>query len=118
MKKIILCSLMLLATPLTAQELSLSDQEGYVMGPGIWSCEQTIAVANGDQAQDKAALVGWIMGAWSLSTFFREPNYRGVIEQVGGERIYVETIKRCNSAPPQEFLHTVVRSMIDNTSSE
>ena len=85
------------------------------MGPGIWTCERALSVAMGDGGTDKSALVGWIMGAWSLSTFVREPAYSELIERVGGETIYIETMKRCQTAPPDELLHTVVRSMIDNT---
>lgn len=116
--KYLFFSLMLLGAPAMAQQFTLVDKDGYALGPGNWTCARTVEVAMGEGGQDKSALIGWIMGAWSLSTFVRSPEYSDLIEQVGGETIYIESVKRCQSAPPEELLHTVVRAMIDNTGVE
>lgn len=115
MKYSLLVGLMLFAGPAMAQQVTLVDKDGYTLGPGTWTCERAVSVAMEDGGQDKSALIGWILGAWSLSTFVREPTYSDLLEQVGGQTIYIETIKNCQSAPPDELLHKVVRSMIDNT---
>ena len=115
MKHLLLCGLMMVSAPVLAGQVTLSDKDGYAMGPGTWTCERAVTVATGEGGSDKSALIGWILGAWSLSTFLREPSYSDLIEEVGGEQIYIETIRRCQSAPAGELLHLVVRSMIDNT---
>lgn len=115
MKHFLLAGLVMLAVPVMAQQVTLVDKDGYAMGPGTWTCERAVSVAMEDGGQDKTALIGWILGAWSLSTFVREPAYSDIIEEVGGQSIYVETIKSCQSAPPDELLHKVVRAMVDNT---
>ena len=115
MKSLLFACSVLVATTAAAQQITFADKDGYSMGPGTWNCQRVVAVATGDGGQDKSALVGWIMGAWSMSTFAREPGYSDIIEQVGGETIYIETVTRCSSAPAEELLHTVVLSMIDNT---
>ena len=118
MKHIWLGVFTLLAAPAWAQSVTFVDKDGYAMGPGTWTCEKAISIALEDGGSDKSALIGWILGAWSFSTFAREPAYSDVIEDVGGQAIYVETIRRCQSAPPDELLHVVVRAMVDNTAAD
>lgn len=117
MRHLLLCGLVLVGMPAMAGQITLGDRDGYAMGPGTWTCERAVAVAMGEGGSDKSALIGWILGAWSLSTFLREASYSDLIEEVGGEQIYIETIRRCQAAPAEEPLHLVVRSMIDNTAA-
>lgn len=113
--KILLTLLVLLAPPAQAHDMELVPREGYVMGAGAWTCARALEVALGDDQLQKTALIGWLMGAWSMSTFFREPGYSDVIEEVGGEQLYRLTMQRCDSGPGEVLVHTVLRSMIDNT---
>lgn len=114
MKSLLIC-LVFFASPAMAHDIHLSPREGYTMGAGAWACAHALEVARGEDQQQKTALIGWLMGAWSMSTFFREPGYTDVIETVGGEQLYVLTMQRCDSGPGDVLVHTVVRSMIDNT---
>ncbi|MHA6323986.1 5'-methylthioadenosine phosphorylase [Roseivivax sp. CAU 1753] len=118
MTQVLLSGLLLFASPAMAQQVTLADKDGYAMGPGTWTCDKAVAVAMSDGGQDKSALIGWILGAWSLSTFIRAPAFSDTIEQVGGQQIYIETIRQCEAAPADELLHLVVRAMIDNTGSD
>lgn len=109
-------ALLVLAAALVAALPAFStDDDGYVMGAGRWSCGEVIDRLESGDTGLEGQLVGWILGYWSAATFARETGFVDTVEQVGGRAIFDATVAECHGAPPDTPLYIVTKSMISNT---
>jgi len=98
-----------------AGPVGATENDGYVMGAGRWSCAEVAGIVDGNDPSQVGQLVGWILGYWSAATFARETGFVDIVEQVGGRTIFDQTLTECRSAPGETLLHDVTKSMIANT---
>ena len=113
MKKVV--SALLLATLASAAQAGEGD--GFVMGPGQWSCAKALEVdANGPDV-DAGLLAGWIMGYWSAVTFARDTSFKDTVETFGGKAIYDTTMAQCRDLvdPASVQLYFLTQAIIKNT---
>ena len=104
--------LLLAATLALAAGPSLAD--GFVIGPGRWSCADAVRIWGAEMTPPKGQLAGWILGYWTAESFRREKAFVDRVEAAGGLRIAEATIQECRKAPEAQ-LYRVVQSMIRNT---
>ena len=89
--------------------------DGYVLGPGRWTCDEIVRVYQEGTGTEKAQLAGWILGYWTAATFERETAFIDIVETTGGMKIAEATVVECNKADADTLLYQVTQSMIRNT---
>jgi hypothetical protein len=103
-------AMLALAAPARATE-----DDGFVMGAGGWSCADVVQIVDGGSESEIGQITGWLLGYWSAATFARETGFVDTVEQVGGRAIFDATVAECRKAPGNTLLYVVTRSMIKNT---
>lgn len=107
MKKIALAFLLL--TP------SISHADGYILGVGRWSCADVVEAAQNGSPIQRGQLVGWILGYWSAITTTKPTEFIDIVERVGAETVYTETVKACQDSDPDVMLFQATQNIIKNT---
>ena len=79
--------LLLAATLALAAGPSLAD--GFVIGPGRWSCADAVRIWGAEMTPPKGQLAGWILGYWTAESFRREKAFVDRVEAAGGLEVHV-----------------------------
>jgi len=94
---------------------TMAQADSYILGAGRWTC-QDLLTAN--ETQDMAKVfqaVGWLLGYWSAETNYRENSFVDIVENAGGQAIFIQTLNECKAAPEGTLLYELANSMIGNT---